>query len=184
MEDLTINVAANIRRLRGARSLTLAELASRSGVAKSTLSQIERATTNPTLGTLAALAGALGARPEDLIAAPEDRSVFVVRAGEGTDISDQSVGARIVDTFTLPPAAAELHRLTLRAGRSEVSASHGTGSHEYAVMLSGSARVGPKDHEVVLHRGDYASYRADGAHVWEAVGDRDAEVWLLAIYPQ
>ncbi|VXB62671.1 helix-turn-helix domain-containing protein [Aeromicrobium sp. 9AM] len=177
-------MAANIRRPRDARRVSLAELAARSGVAKSTLSQIEGATSNPTLSTPVSLAGALGARLEDLTVAAENRPALVVRAGEGTDISDPSVGARIVDTFPLAHSTAEFHHLTLRVDRSEVSASHGTGSLEHASMLSGSARVGPKDHEVVLHQGDYASYRADVPHTWEAVGEQDAEVWLLAVYPK
>jgi transcriptional regulator with XRE-family HTH domain len=49
MRDLTEALARNVRRLRQDRGLTAAELATRSGVAKATLSQIEAARGNPRL---------------------------------------------------------------------------------------------------------------------------------------
>ena len=52
-------LAANLRRLRIARRLSLSELARATGMSKATLSSVESGRSNPTIETLAALAGAL-----------------------------------------------------------------------------------------------------------------------------
>ena len=177
-------VARNIRQLRLTRDLSIAQLATASGVAKSTLSQIEAGATNPTLGTLASVAGTLGTSVEALLAAPDNPGeVTVVRRGEGRDISDDAISARIVTTFTLPDSLAEFHHLDLLVGHGEVSASHGPGAREHAFVVSGTVRLGPVGSEVVLQAGDYATYRADAPHTWSTV-DGDATVWLLAVFPQ
>lgn len=51
-------LAGNLRTLHGARGITLAELARRSGIAKATLSQLEAGGGNPTIETLFALSRA------------------------------------------------------------------------------------------------------------------------------
>src|ERR1700761_3732742 len=52
-------LASNLRRLRIARRLSLSELARATGMSKATLSGIENGRANPTVETLAGLAGAL-----------------------------------------------------------------------------------------------------------------------------
>ncbi|MDX1873259.1 helix-turn-helix transcriptional regulator [Mycolicibacterium sp. 120266] len=52
-------VARNVRRFRRERGMSLGELARRSGLAKQTLSKIEKGTGNPTVETLALLGAAL-----------------------------------------------------------------------------------------------------------------------------
>jgi len=180
---MLLAIAHNIRRLRLTRDLTLAQVAAQSGVAKSTLSQIEAGATNPTIGTLAAVAVTLGTSVGALLARDDSDEVLVVRLAEGTDISDDAISARLVTTFTAPSSVNEIHHLNLRVGRAEVSASHGPGAREHAVVVSGSARLGPVGAEVTLQAGDYATYRADVPHTWETVGPDAAAIWLLAIYP-
>src|SRR5882757_5118388 len=53
-------VARNLRRWRMTREMTLSALAERAGVAKSTVSLIERGQGNPSIETISALAAALG----------------------------------------------------------------------------------------------------------------------------
>src|SRR4051794_41897992 len=76
-------LARNLRRLRVARRWSLGDLASATGTGKATLSAIENARANPTVETLAALAGA----PEgDILALLEGKpgdGLTLVRAGGG-----------------------------------------------------------------------------------------------------
>ena len=58
-DDAQDRCAANLRRLRIARHLSLSELARATAISKATLSSIENGRANPTVETLAALAGAL-----------------------------------------------------------------------------------------------------------------------------
>src|SRR6516225_6539989 len=76
-------IAASLRRERARAGLSLTEVARRAGVAKSTLSQLESGTGNPSLETLWALAHALGV-PLSRLVDPPRTSIQVIRAGEGT----------------------------------------------------------------------------------------------------
>src|SRR5215204_2738288 len=76
-------VAANIRRLRQDAELTLAELASASGLGKSTLAQLESGRANPSVETLWAIAAALRVPFAQLV--EEQRPALrVVRAADLT----------------------------------------------------------------------------------------------------
>jgi transcriptional regulator with XRE-family HTH domain len=75
-------IAAALRRERERVGVSIAELARRAGVAKSTLSQLEAGTGNPSIETLWSLGVALGV-PFSLLVEPPAPSVRVIRAGEG-----------------------------------------------------------------------------------------------------
>ena len=75
-------IAAALRRERERAGLSLTELARRAGLAKSTLSQLEAGTGNPSVETLWALGVALGVPFSQLVEPPAPQ-VRVVRAGEG-----------------------------------------------------------------------------------------------------
>src|SRR3954452_4268606 len=77
---LQAQLAANLRRLRIARHLSLSELARATAMSKATLSGIENGRANPTVETLAALAGALRVPVGELLAEPPLGEVRVVRS--------------------------------------------------------------------------------------------------------
>src|SRR3954469_9222204 len=75
-------IARSIRRERERAGLSLSELAKRAGLAKSTLSQLEAGTGNPSVETLWALGVALDV-PFSRLVDPRAAALVVVRAGEG-----------------------------------------------------------------------------------------------------
>src|SRR5438552_4779144 len=79
-------IAANLRRLRTARRMSLATLASRADVAKATLANLEKGRGNPTIETLWALALGLHVAFSDLLEDTGGSTATVVRAGEGTRV--------------------------------------------------------------------------------------------------
>src|SRR5258705_5702919 len=78
-------IARSLRAERERVGLSLTELARRAGLAKSTLSQLETGTGNPSVETLWALAVALDV-PFSRLVEPPSPSVRVLRAGEGPRI--------------------------------------------------------------------------------------------------
>jgi transcriptional regulator with XRE-family HTH domain len=184
VKDLTGVLAQNVRQLRQDRGLTAAELATRSGVAKATLSQIEAARGNPRLETLHDLANALGVSPTELLAPPDEPHVRVVRRGEGVDISDSVVGGRLVRAIPVEEAVLELYELELRPDSSETSASHGIGAHEHVFVLEGSVELGPVEACAHVAAGDLASYPADRPHMWRTGDGEQARVLVLQIMPR
>lgn len=75
-------VAANVVRLRRELSLSQAQLAERVGLGVPSLSEIERARVNLTLGTLLELAKALRVKPDELL-----KPAKFVKAKKGRPVS-------------------------------------------------------------------------------------------------
>jgi transcriptional regulator with XRE-family HTH domain len=90
-DDRGAGVGPRVRALRGQRRLTLAALAAKVGITPSALSQIERNQASPTLGTLKAIASALGitigqlfptsAAPDRVVVRPAERKRLSPRRG-------------------------------------------------------------------------------------------------------
>src|ERR1022692_3352903 len=75
-------IGARVKALREASSLSLRDLAERSGVSAPMLSQVERGETSPTMQVAARIASGLDLRLSQLLRLDEDGAVTVVRRDE------------------------------------------------------------------------------------------------------
>lgn len=162
-------VAAALRRERARAGLSLAEIARRAGVAKSTLSQLEAGSGNPSLETLWALSTALEISLAQLIDPPRP-VVRVVRAGEGPALAskDSDYGATLLSSCP-PHARRDVYLVTAQPGPARVSDPHLPGVVEHVVLAAGRALVGPIEDPVELAPGDYIAYPGDRAHTFQAL---------------
>lgn len=180
--SIAVVVGHNLRRIRDERGLTLSQLATRSGVSKGTLSKVESAATNATVDTLDALARALDVPVATLLSSEPRSDVVVVRHDQGMPFGDTSVSeARLVSTVARSGLNVEVHDMTLEPGHRVSSATHGTGSWEHVLVLTGEIELGPVDAPARLGPGDYIAYRADQPHTWTAVGDGPARIWVTLV---
>lgn len=184
MEERLAALAHNVRRLREAHGLSLAQLAERTGVTKATLFRIESLQTNPTLDTVLRLCDALSVSIADLIALPNGSGVEVVRAGAGLELTDSAIQSRLVKSMMVGSTLIEIYDNTIKADEVEVSISHGPGTREHVIVQSGRLRVGPIDAEAELGPGDYATYASDRTHRWAAVGTEMARAWVIHTFPR
>ncbi|MEI3492040.1 MAG: helix-turn-helix transcriptional regulator [Blautia sp.] len=92
MDYLSNNVAVNLKRFRQSKSMSLDQMAERTGVSKSMLAQIERGQANPSLGVL----GKITSRTADRISAadPAAERRLLSRDSTGTS-SDQGTGRTV-----------------------------------------------------------------------------------------
>jgi transcriptional regulator with XRE-family HTH domain len=169
----------NVRRLRLERGLSVVDLAARSGIARATLTQLEGGRGNPTIDTIAALAGVLGAEADGLLRYEPAPRVLVVRDGEGGRTSEI---ATLIDRHPHDGGRTEVFDFRLPAGGRERSTSHGPGSAEIVLVRSGRLRVGPLEATVELGAGDYAAFSADCLHEYAAPPDEAARFWLVVRY--
>jgi len=162
-------IAASLRRERGRSGLSLSEVAQRAGVAKSTLSQLESGTGNPSLETLWALCTTLD-MPFSRLLDPPRPSVQVIRAGSGPVVAAAHADYHATLLSASPPGARrDLYRITAEPGVPRRSDPHMPGSVEHVLLGAGRARVGLDKAPEELLPGDYISYPGDAAHIFEAL---------------
>jgi transcriptional regulator with XRE-family HTH domain len=162
-------IATSLHRERRRAGLSLAELARRAGVAKSTLSQLESGTGNPSVETLWALCVALDVTFAQLVEPPEPK-MHVIRAGEGPVIPAEHANYVAKVLSACPPnARRDLYIVTAEPGTPHDSAPHRSGTYEHVVLCTGRARTGVLDSPVEISPGDYVGYPADVPHMFEAL---------------
>ncbi|WP_434096459.1 helix-turn-helix domain-containing protein [Streptomyces mobaraensis] len=162
-------IAASIRTEREHAGLSLTELAKRAGIAKSTLSQLESGTGNPSVETLWALSVALDVPFSRLVDPPRPR-VTVLRLGEGAAVPSEHADYTATLLASCPPhARRDLYVLQVEPGALKASDPHAPGTTEHAVVASGRALIGPSDEPLELGPGDYISYPGDAPHICQAL---------------
>jgi len=171
-------IAASLRRERRRTGLSLTEVARRAGIAKSTLSQLESGTGNPSLETLWAICVALDV-PFSRLVDPPRPLTQVIRADEGPTIASAEADYRATLLASCPPGARhDVYRIEAEPGQARASEPHMPGVVEHVVLSTGRALVGVADEPVELEPGDYIRYAGDVAHVFEALAPGTLAVLL------
>jgi transcriptional regulator with XRE-family HTH domain len=172
-------IAAALRRERERLGVSLAELARRAGIAKSTLSQLESGTGNPSIETLWALAVALDVPFSRLVDPPSD-PVQVIRAGEAPTLHSEHAAYTGALLSSCPPGARrDLHVITAEPGAAREAHAHIRGTTEHLVVIAGRWRVGPLGAEVEVGPGDYARFPGDRPHGYSALDPGSSAVLVM-----
>jgi transcriptional regulator with XRE-family HTH domain len=175
-------IAAALRRERRQTGLSLTEVARRAGIAKSTLSQLESGTGNPSLETLWAICVALDMPFSRLLDPPRPRTQ-VIRAGQGPTVAAAQASYQATLLASGPPGARhDVYRIEAEPGQARASQPHGPGVIEHIVIGAGRALVGVAGEAAELGPGDYIRYPADVPHVFEALAPRTQAV-LVSEHP-
>lgn len=166
------NVGARLRLLRKQRRITLTDLASSTGISKSTLSRLENGQRRPTLELLLGLSHAYRVPLDDLVAAPEQGDPRIrLRPG--------SVKGRTVIPLTREPGGVQAWKIVIPTSKvtPELRAHDG---NEWIYVLSGNMRLILGDQDTVLKPGDVASFGTNVPHWFGSTGDQPVEI--LSIY--
>jgi transcriptional regulator with XRE-family HTH domain len=167
--DVVALVSLSLRRERARTGLSLTELAKRAGIAKSTLSQLENGTGNPSLETLWALGTALGVPLSRLIDPPRS-DIHVIRAGEGVVMHAERDPYEAAMLASCPPGARrDIYRIGAEPGAGHLASPHTAGTMEHLILGSGRVLAGPVGDAVELGPGDYLRYPGDIPHIFDAL---------------
>ncbi|MFI2412163.1 helix-turn-helix domain-containing protein [Streptomyces sp. NPDC018947] len=170
-------LAANLRRARTGRGLSLSELSRRSGIGKATLSQLESGTGNPTIETVFSLSRVLEVPISDLLDARPAGELTVVRAAETEVLSGEGVDLRPLQRIESGDVVIEVFDQRVRAGRRQESLGHvGT---EHTIVQAGRLGVRVEGQEVELEPGDYVRFDASRPHGYTALDGEVRSVLLL-----
>jgi len=172
VDDLARLVGERLRAARQERGLSVGALAEAARVGKGSLSEIENGARNPTLGTLYALAGALGVPLATLIA---DRP--------GARLASPGIEARLLNVSHDGEQTVEVYLLIIEPGTRHHSTAHGPGVVEHLLVTTGRARAGRLGEEAELGAGQSAQWVSDVAHTYAALGDAPVESVLVIRSP-
>ena len=162
-------IAAALRRERRRTGLSLSEVARRAKISKSTLSQLEAGTGNPSLETLWALCVALDT-PFGRLFDPPRPQVQLIRAGHGPVVAAARSDYRATLLAACPPGARrDIFSIAAEPGRERISDPHMPGVVEHVLLCTGRALVGLVENPIELYPGDYTAYPADVPHVFHAL---------------
>ena len=169
--------------------MTLSALAEQAGVAKSTVSLIERGQGNPSIDTVWALASALGVPFTSLFHdEPPADDVSVVREDDGSVIAiedaglDEGLVVRHMLTRT-GGALIEIYTLVLDEGAVCPAEAHVAGLFEHITVAAGKVEISNDSFKETLKQGDLISFRADQPHTYRVI---EGPVRLVSVheYPQ
>jgi XRE family transcriptional regulator, regulator of sulfur utilization len=167
-------VGPRIRLLREAMSLSLRDLAERSGVSAQMLSQVERGETSPTLAVAAKIASGLELTLSQLLRLDEGQHVAISRAA-GRRTSRRGGHAFEELTPPLPGQRADVSMHVLDPGATTGGAAdppmHEPGSRETVVILAGALALVLEGTRHELAEGDSVTFDADLPHHFENEGN-------------
>lgn len=184
VDDELGRIGDRVRRWREEAKLTLQELASRSGVATSTIQKIETAQMVPSIAVMLKVARGLGRRPAELLGDDGDApGVIHLRAGERHPVG---VPGRVV----VERISGDLFDPALETWR--VSVHPGAGSGRDAIRYDGEELVlcekGPivfvvGDQEYRLRSGDSLHFKASAPHFFRNDGENEARFLITGTTP-
>ncbi|KFL28111.1 helix-turn-helix domain-containing protein [Paradevosia shaoguanensis] len=183
----TPQIGPVIQRERKARHLTLEQLASRSGVSKSMLSQIERSEANPTFAVLWSLTQALKIDFTDLIAGGvahrQANPIELVSVAHTPEIKSPEGAWKL--RILSPPALAgrmEWYEVEITPRGKLESAPHAPGTFEHLTAWSEGLVVETEQGTQELSSGETARYRADVVHQITNTGTQAARALMVVLY--
>lgn len=183
-EEVATAIARNTRALRADRGWSLDQLATRSGVSKGMLVQIEQSRTNPSIGTLCRVADAFGVTLAQLVELTDGANVRVVGPKEIVRLwngIDGSWGDLLVGTDRNEHV--ELWRWQLAAGDRHTSEGHLPGTRELIAVLSGVLTLEIDDAAHDVQPGGAVLFEADRPHTYVNDRRRSLDMVLVVVQP-
>lgn len=171
--DATLEqIGPRLQVLRARRGITLGEVATATGISKSTLSRLETGQRRPSLELLLPLARMYRVSLDDLVGAPETGDPRV-------RLRPRRVNGRTVVALTRQPGG-DRHawKIIVPRGASEPKLTSHEGT-SWMYVLTGCIRLIVGDRDVTLEAGEVAEFDTRTPHWFGADGEHDAEILTI-----
>ncbi len=168
-------VAARLRSWRGDEGLTLQQVASRSGVAASTIQKVESQQMVPTIAVLFKIANGLGRGPAELIDDSSGAPEVAFRGGTAAQADPEPIEPLTGD---LLDAQLSSWRLEHRPGRTVEVVELGPNGEALIYCERGQLEVKLAEQAYLLSAGDSLHFKTRAPLSWTAVGSEPAILLL------
>lgn len=177
-------VGARVKDARSKASLTLDELAERSGVSRRTIVSIEQGATNVSITLLLRISTCLGVGLATLLTEPKTNTLGILRKSEHSVSWSGSNGGRAkLVASTESPEIFELWDWVLEPGESHQSEAHSDGTHELINVIQGTLTLTVDGTEDNLSVGDSASYTGTKPHTYSNRTSQATRFSLAVLQP-
>jgi len=182
MEDLTLLVAQNLKKMREEKKLSLDKLAELTGVSKSMLGQIERGDSSPTIATVWKIANGLKVAFTSLLETPQNDTTLVHQA-DITPLIEDSGRYRLFPFFPIEEGRRfEVYTIEIDPGGHLSAEAHQPGAQEFLTLFNGELTVRVDQQEYHLSQGDSIRFRADRPHAYQNSSDSLVKISLVIHY--
>jgi transcriptional regulator with XRE-family HTH domain len=182
--DAQAAIARQVKGLRQGRKWSLDELASRSGVSKGMLVQIEGARTNPSIGTLCRVAESFGVSVGRLLEPEPEPVVRIVGADEPAVLWRGSAGGtgRLLRGVN-DPAFVEVWEWRFEPGERHASSDHSPSTRELVTVHSGVLTVLVHGGTHQVGPGETIDFRSDRPHEYRNEGTESVLITMVVVMP-
>ncbi|PHQ69797.1 MAG: XRE family transcriptional regulator [Sneathiella sp.] len=186
MQDPTKYLAKMLKTLRKEHGLSLDGAATKTGISKAMLGQIERGESSPTTATLWKIATGFNTSISSLTEPiPEGAEETLIRDADEVRQLARGDGTMVAPLFPYEQRFGfEYMELTFLAGFERLSEAHEPGVVEYITVISGSMEVFVDDIWHDLQPGKSIRFRGDKPHGYRNKTDEDTVTLSVIHYPR
>lgn len=180
-----ITIGAKLKALRESQKLSLRDLADKTGLSASFLSQLELGQVSPSIASLENIANVLNVYITHFFDNHKEKDSVVIRKGERRRIYSKDSKAII------QPLAHEISKKKIEpfmlilevggeAGEHPYSSRHG---EEFGIVIQGKTKFILEQNEYILEEGDSVYFNSTKPHNWENIGRKFAKIILVIPAP-
>jgi XRE family transcriptional regulator, regulator of sulfur utilization len=164
MEDISLLVAQNLKKIRDEKKLSLEKLAEMTGVSKSMLGQIERGESSPTISVVWKIANGLMISFTSLLSAPREET-RIIHKHDIIPMVEDSGRYRLYPYYPIEDGRRfEIYAIEIDKDGFLKADPHPENTEEFITLFSGELTVQVDDQQYHLEKGDSIHFRADRPH--------------------
>lgn len=186
IDEITILVGRNLRRLRTKRGHTMERLAKISGVSRAMLGQIETGKSIPSISILWRIAGALDVPFATLMAEGESSPHTLLRKEDAKILV--STNGKFSSRALFPFVSArktEFYELKIQPCHTEHAEAHAPGTYENLFVSQGTVEISLAGRSTFsLDAGDAILFEANVRHHYKNLSDSEAVIYLVMTHPE
>ncbi|MDP0506908.1 MAG: helix-turn-helix domain-containing protein [Fusobacterium sp. JB019] len=178
-----INVGLAIKNIRKQKKIFLKDVAEKSGISSSMLSQIEKGNANPSLNTIKAIADVLEVPLFKLFLenTEEENKIQILKKEDRKIISTKNVNYELISPGI--PTELEVMKMIFNDKFSESSLEPKEHKgEEIALVLKGMVKIIIENNSAIMEEGDSVHIPASKAHKWINLSD-DKSIVIFAVTP-
>lgn len=171
MNDLNPVIAANLKKIREEKKLSLDRLSELTGISKSMLAQIERGKSNPTITTLSKIAYGLKIQITTLITTQKANTI-VMDKNNINPLEEDNGKYRLYPFFPYEDGRCfELYTLEIEKGGYLRCDAHIEGTQEFLTVFQGNITIEVDNEKYIIGTDQSIRFKADKPHIYYNSGD-------------